>query len=130
METWVNIKALCLSASAYIVSKSSRYIVLNQIVGHILSVITLHRTEKNGIIDQYIRLARKLTRQKYNQKHLPYIIQGQMGQVMRKRVLCHMRITKVQIGLRIRAVWSAPLLFAAYIVWYVYLLYPKFQDSS
>ena len=27
-----------------------------------------------------------------------------MGQVMRKRVLCHMRTTKVQISLRIRAV--------------------------
>ena len=51
-------------------------------------------------------------------------------QVMRKRVLCHMWTTKVQITLRIRAVWSAPLLFAAWIVWYVYLLYPKFQDST
>ena len=50
-----------------------------------------------------------------------------MGQVMRKYVLCHMRTTKAQI---IRAVWSAPLLFAASIVWYVNLLYPKFQDSS
>ena len=27
-----------------------------------------------------------------------------LGQVMRKRVLCHMRTTKVQISLRIRAV--------------------------
>ena len=27
---------------------------------------------------------------------------------MRKRVLCHMRTTKAQISLRIRAVWSAP----------------------
>ena len=36
-----------------------------------------------------------------------------MGQVMGKRVLSHMRTTKVQISLRIRAVWSAPLLFAA-----------------
>ena len=34
------------------------------------------------------------------------------GQV-RKRVLCHMRTTKAQISLHIRAVWSAPLLFAA-----------------
>ena len=31
------------------------------------------------------------------------------GQVLRKRVLCQMRTPKVQI----RAVWSAPLLFAA-----------------
>ena len=54
----------------------------------------------------------------------------QLDQVMRKHVLCHMRTTKVQISLRIRAVWSAPLLFTAYIVWYVHLLYPKFQDSS
>ena len=36
-----------------------------------------------------------------------------MGQVMWKCVLCHMRTTKVQISLRIRAVSSAPLLFAA-----------------
>ena len=36
-----------------------------------------------------------------------------MSQVMRKRVLCHMRTTKAQISLRIRAVWSAPLLFTA-----------------
>ena len=28
-------------------------------------------------------------------------------------ILCHTRTTKVQISLRIRAVWSAPLLFAA-----------------
>ena len=35
------------------------------------------------------------------------------GQVMQKCVLCHMRTTKVQISLRIHAVWSAPLLFAA-----------------
>ena len=30
-----------------------------------------------------------------------------------ENVSCHMRTTKVQISLRIRAVWSAPLLFAA-----------------
>ena len=36
-----------------------------------------------------------------------------VGQVMRKCVLCYMRTTKVQISLRIHAVWSAPLLFAA-----------------
>ena len=35
-----------------------------------------------------------------------------MSQAMRERVLFHMR-TKAQISLRIRAVWSAPLLFAA-----------------
>ena len=33
--------------------------------------------------------------------------------VMRKPVLCHMQTTKVQISLRIRAVSSAPLLFAS-----------------
>ena len=36
-----------------------------------------------------------------------------MSQAMRKCVLRHMQTTKVQIRLRIRAVWSAPLLFAA-----------------
>ena len=36
-----------------------------------------------------------------------------MSQAMRNCVLCHMRTTKAQISLRIRAVSSAPLLFAA-----------------
>ena len=36
-----------------------------------------------------------------------------LSRAMRKCVLCHMRTTKAQISLRIRAVWSAPLLFAA-----------------
>ena len=36
----------------------------------------------------------------------------QMGQVMRKRVLWHMRTTKAQISLCIFTVWSAPMLFA------------------
>ena len=44
--------------------------------------------------------------------------------------LCHMRTTKALISLRIRAVWSAALVFADKIVLYVYLLNPKFQDSS
>ena len=42
-----------------------------------------------------------------------YFSTNYMSQVMRKRVLCHMRTTKVQISLHICAVWSAPLLFAA-----------------
>ena len=36
-----------------------------------------------------------------------------LSQAMRKCVLCHMQTTKAQISLRIPAVWSAPLLFAA-----------------
>ena len=36
-----------------------------------------------------------------------------LSRAMRKCVLCHMRTTKAQIRLRICAVWSAPLLFAA-----------------
>ena len=35
-----------------------------------------------------------------------------MSRAMRKCVSCHMRTTKVQISLHVRAVWSAPLLFA------------------
>ena len=42
-----------------------------------------------------------------------FIIIFNMSRAMRKCVLCHMRTTKVQISLRIRAVWSEPLLFAA-----------------
>ena len=34
-----------------------------------------------------------------------------------KPCFCHMRTTKAQISLRIRAVWSAPLLFGAWIVY-------------
>ena len=41
-----------------------------------------------------------------------------------------MRTTKAQISLRIRAVWSAHLLFAAKTEWYLLFIYPKFQDSS
>ena len=37
-----------------------------------------------------------------------------------------MRTTKAQISLRIRAVWSAPLLFAAKTEWYLQFIYPKF----
>ena len=39
-----------------------------------------------------------------------------------KICLCHMWTIKVQISLCIRAVWSAPLLFTARIVQYLYLL--------
>ena len=42
-----------------------------------------------------------------------------MSQAMRKCVLCHMRTTEAQISLRILAVWSAPLLFAAKTEWYL-----------
>ena len=35
-----------------------------------------------------------------------------------KTLFCHMRTTKAQISLCIRAVWSAPLLFASWIVQY------------
>ena len=38
-----------------------------------------------------------------------------LNQAMRKCVFCHIWTTKAQISLRIRAVWSAPLLFAAKI---------------
>ena len=41
------------------------------------------------------------------------IIFHYLSLIMRKPVLCHMRTTKVQISLRIHAVWSAPLLFTA-----------------
>ena len=54
----------------------------------------------------------------------------QMSHVMRITCLCHMRTTKAQISLRIRAVWSTPLLFAAWIVLYLFLLYTIFQISS
>ena len=40
----------------------------------------------------------------------------------KKTYLCHMRRAMAQISLRISTVWSAPLLFAAWIVKYLYLL--------
>ena len=48
-----------------------------------------------------------------------YKILMHMSQAMRKCVLCHMRTTKAQISLRIRVVWSAPLLFTAKTEWYL-----------
>ena len=39
-----------------------------------------------------------------------------------KTCFSHMRTTKVQISLRTHTVWWAPLLFAAWIVYYLYLL--------
>ena len=44
-----------------------------------------------------------------------------------KNLLCHVRATKMQISLRIRAVWSASLLFAPWIVQFLYILYTKVQ---
>ena len=55
---------------------------------------------------------------------------AQLSQVMRKCVLWYMRTTKVQISLRIRAVWSAPLLFAVLDSIICTLALSKFQDSS
>ena len=46
-----------------------------------------------------------------------------------KTCLCHIWTTNAQISLRIRAVWSAPLLFTAWIISYLYLLNPEFQNS-
>ena len=42
-----------------------------------------------------------------------FICKINSSRAMRKCALCHMRTTKAQISLRIRAVWSAPLWFAA-----------------
>ena len=47
------------------------------------------------------------------ERSLPFGLLVRMSQAMRKCVLYHMQTTKVQISLRIGAVWSAPLLFAA-----------------
>ena len=49
---------------------------------------------------------------------------------MEKPVYAICENQKAQISLRIRAVWSAPLLFAASIVQYLYFLQSKFQDPS
>ena len=50
-----------------------------------------------------------------------------MGLDMRKPVFGGLRTTQAQISLRIRAVWSAPLLFAYRKVSYLDLLQAKFQ---
>ena len=53
-----------------------------------------------------------------------------MGLGARKPVFGGLRTTKAQTSLRIRAVWSAPLLFAYWKVSYLDLLQAKFQFSS
>ena len=55
----------------------------------------------------------------------------QLGQDMRKCVLCDMRTSKVQISLRIRAVWSAPLfsLFRLYDMYTCYIQKFKIPTS-
>ena len=47
-----------------------------------------------------------------------------------KTCFCHMRTTKAQISLRIRAVWSAPLLLAARIIEYLIFLNAKFKTLA
>ena len=53
-----------------------------------------------------------------------------LGLDARKPVFGGLQTTQAQISLRIRAVWSAPLLFAFWKVSYVNLLQGKFQVSS
>ena len=50
--------------------------------------------------------------------------------VARKPVFRGLQTTQAQTSLRIRAVWSAPLLFAYWKVSYLDLLRAKFQFSS
>ena len=52
-----------------------------------------------------------------------------MGLVARKPVFGGLGTTQAQTSLRIRAVWSAPLLFAFWKILYVNLLLVKFQFS-
>ena len=62
----------------------------------------------------------------------PLILQALivMGLDVRKPVFGGLRTTQAQTRLRIRAVWSAPLLFVFWKVSYIYLLHMKFQFSS
>ena len=53
-----------------------------------------------------------------------------MGLDARKPVFDWLRTTKAQTSLRIRAVWSAHLLFAYWEVTYLSMLQAKFQFSS
>ena len=53
-----------------------------------------------------------------------------MGLVATKPVFGGLQTTKVQTSLRMRAVWSVPLLFALEKVPYVNFLQVKFQFSS
>ena len=53
-----------------------------------------------------------------------------MGIVARKPVLGGLRITQAQTSLRIRAVWSEPLLFTYWKVSYQNLLQAKFHYSN
>ena len=102
---------------------------------HIDSFIYFHYKEFQVIMECFFTLEKWTPSHAYlspvtSLPHQNSCVSIDLGQVMGKRVLCHMQTTKAQISLCIRTVWSAPLLFAAWIVWYVYLLYPKFQDSK
>ena len=57
-------------------------------------------------------------------------VQDEMGLNARKPVFGGLRTTQAQTSLRIRAVWSAPLLFAFCKVQYLSLPQAKFQFSS
>ena len=53
-----------------------------------------------------------------------------MGRVVRKPIFGGLRTTQAQTSLRIRAVWSAPLLFAFWKVSDLDLVLAEFQLSS
>ena len=57
-------------------------------------------------------------------------LKNHLGLVATKPVFGGLQTTKVQTSLRMRAVWSVPLLFALRNVPYVYFLQVKFQFSS
>ena len=63
-------------------------------------------------------------------KHLFEMIPVPLSHTNRKSVLRPMRTTMAQISLRIRALWSAPLLFAGMIAWLLKLLYTESQASE
>ena len=58
------------------------------------------------------------------------VILDDLGRVARKPVSGGLQTTQAQTSLRIRAVWSAPLLFVFWKVSYLDLLQAKFQFSS
>ena len=58
------------------------------------------------------------------------LVQFNLDLVARKPVFRGLRTTQAQTSLRIRAVWSAPLLLALWKVSYINLIQVKFQFSS
>ena len=82
---------------------------------YMICYLVLNKVFKDFAVYVYGSHLRHLTLTVWIRFHFsdPWSFHKKLSRAMRKCVLCHMRTTMAQISLRIRTVWSAPLLFAA-----------------